>query len=607
MKLKSISIEGFRSFASPQELKLEETPPGLYLVAGINELEPALEGNGAGKSSLMEALFWCLFGKTSRNLKAGSIRTWGTKTCKVSLDCEGFTLTRSSSPNELLLNESPIEQEALEKELHLTPEVMLSAVFFAQFSPFFLDLTTTARMEIYSAALGLGLWEVKSDQAKDFTKTAAQEAQQLEVAHARLEEKEKTLRGMDFSADIAAWDAKQKEKLGKAAAELGSVDLELAPLAKKHDTLASSVAKAQRDFEAHQQALKKAAEQVSIARKQEAQVEAEGKAMDQQVSAAAKEYARFLNRGEGACKECGQELGEAHKKKHAKHLQAIWDGLRLQVSAKVLEFTRAQAASKKMDAAHATLLETVPSLPALEAELRLVAQSLAALNKTKFTAALAMGALKKEVNPFHAQREANKQQVEDVRKQAKQKKAELKETRDLQAQFEFWIKGFKDVRYQVMQESLAQLNAETNECLHQLGLEDWSLEFGVEKENKSGTVKRGFLCTVHSPYTEEAMPWEVWSGGESQRLRLAAQLGVSNLLCSRMGLDFDFEFFDEPSSWLSPGGIKELLTVLQERAQRYGRRIFVADHRAFDFTFDGVLTVTKTEEGSILGAVEAQS
>lgn len=607
MKLNSIAIAGFRSFASPQELNLATVAPGLYLVEGVNDVEPELEGNGAGKSSLFEAYHWAMFGKTSRNLKAGNIRTWGGTQCKVTLTFDDTTLSRSSSPNELLLNGAPVEQGALEKELRLTPEVALSTVMFAQFSPFFLDLTSTARMEIYSAALGLELWETKSNQAKELAKTAAQEAQQLEVAHARLEEKEKTLRAIDFSADIAQWDAKQKEKLGKAITELGGIDAEIAPLAKKHDTLASSAAKAQRDFEAYQQALKKAAEQVSAARKQEAQAEADGKALDRQLGVAAAELARFKNLGEGACKECGQELGKEHKKRHTRHLHDIYDAVRKQIEDQLTVLSKAMVANKKADAAHASLLETVPSLPALETELRLVAQSLATLNKTKYTAALALGVLKKETNPFHAQRDANKQQVEVVSKQAKQKKAELKETRDLQGRFEFWIKGFKDVRYQVMQESLAQLNAETNECLHQLGLTEWALEFSVEKENKSGTVKRGFLCEVRSPYTDEAMPWEVWSGGESQRLRLAAQLGVANLLCSRLGLDFDFEFWDEPSSWLSPGGIKDLLSVLQERAQRYGRRIFIADHRAFDFPFNGTLTVRKTSEGSMLGSVEALS
>jgi DNA repair exonuclease SbcCD ATPase subunit len=287
-------------------------------------------------------------------------------------------------------------------------------------------------------------------------------------------------------------------------------------------------------------------------------------------------------------------------------LQHVCEDLRERITAQGLFISKAQDDRTKTEAAHAELLVNAPALHALEAETKAVQWKLENQNKVKFNKALELGALKKEVNPFRAQMEANKKEAQAVSAKAKEKKDELKDTRDLQARFEFWIKGFKDVRFQVMQESLAQLNAETNECLHQLGLTDWALEFIVEKENKSGTVKRGFLCEVRSPYTEEAMPWEVWSGGESQRLRLATQLGVSNMLCSRLGLEFDFEMWDEPTSNLSPGGINDLMTVLQDRATRYGRRIFLADHRALDFDFSGRLVVTKTEDGSQLGEVEVR-
>jgi len=604
MKLKSICINGFRSFANPQELKLADVPPGLYLVAGNNALEESLEGNGAGKSSLFEAFYWSLFGKTSRNLKAGNIRTWGAKSCCVQAELEGQVVYRQSNPNELTLNSIPIEQSALEKELHITPEVALNSFFFAQFSPFFLDLSTTARMEIYSTALQLEMWERKSDQAKDLAKTAAQGVQTLEVEHARLEEKASTLRGMDYSASIGAWEDQQKEKITRQETVLHAIDKEIGKMATKHDALVSNVAKAQRDYAKHETAVKAAREKSLSAQQAVTVTSTEVRTLNKHLSAATAESARFKKEGKGTCVECGQEIGKEHAKKHAAHLLAVEKELTEQIVSLGAQGVKAAKLQKQAEEEERALTEAAPPLKTLEAELQVLQNNLSVSNKTKYSTALAVAALKKEANPFRAQLEANKKAAKEVSEQAQKKKEELKELRTLQTRFEFWVKGFKDVRYQIMQESLVQLNAEANECLHQLGLTDWSLNFSVEKENKSGTVKRGFLCEVISPYTDEPMPWEVWSGGESQRLRLAAQMGVANLLCSRLGLEFDFEMWDEPSAWLSPGGIKDLLGVLKDRALRYGRRIFVADHRAYDFDFDGVLRITKTEDGSQLDPVE---
>ena len=103
MKLRELTISGFRSFAVPMTLDVKALPPGLYLVAGENKVEPDLQGNGVGKSTIFEAVFWAMFGKTSRNLKAGSIRNWSSDSAKTSVELvmEEGHLLRTWSPNEL--------------------------------------------------------------------------------------------------------------------------------------------------------------------------------------------------------------------------------------------------------------------------------------------------------------------------------------------------------------------------------------------------------------------------------------------------------------------------------------------------------------------------
>lgn len=599
MKLKALEIQGFRSFIGQQRFDVSALQPGLYLVAGDNKLEPALEGNGAGKSSLFEALYWAMQGKTSRNLKAGSVRSWTGGSCRVAAEFEEGTVERTWGPNSLKWQGRDVDQDTLEQAL-VTSDVALSTFYFAQFSPFFLDLGPTARMEIYSNVLGLDLWEQKSDQAKALAREAETEAQKIEVQRARIEATADAFEKASFTADIAAWDAQHRAEVSDARRALKDAEAAHAETVEKHESALRELSKVKTAAAEHSRKLR--ALQATVDEVQEgvyAEMNKQAR-LEAAVGSAQQSLAQFKRLKEGECPECGQALTPGHLKKHARDLQSRLDAA-LEKSAHQRPVLR--AAQARLEKAKVAVDEYRIRAPATEA----AAQRVLGADELMNNAASSVTSLKwnlerllKETNPFKERAEANKRGLAEARKQLAEATKELADTRAVQASFEFWIKGFKEVRFQVIQESLAQLNAEANECLHAFGLEGWALQFTVEKETKSGTVKRGFLCNVLSPYTDEGVPWEAWSGGESQRLRLAAQLGVANLLCSRLGMEIDFEFWDESTTWLPKQGVEAFLTALQERAHRYQKRIFLADHHAFDFPFDGVLVVEKGEEGSII-------
>ena len=144
-----------------------------------------------------------------------------------------------------------------------------------------------------------------------------------------------------------------------------------------------------------------------------------------------------------------------------------------------------------------------------------------------------------------------------------------------------------------------QLEVQVNAALMQLGLLDWSMTFAIDSENKSGGTRRGFSVLVNAPHSDGPVPWEAWSGGESQRLRLAGQLGLSSLIMEFSGASCNLEVYDEPSTWLSSKGITDLLDTLSSRAQSLGKSIWVVDHRSLEYGgFTKVLKVVKTVQGS---------
>jgi DNA repair exonuclease SbcCD ATPase subunit len=597
MKIESVEVSWFRSYETKQTLDLKAFTPGLYAVVGPN---------GAGKSTLFEIVHWVILNETSRGLKAGTIKNWNAKgNCEGALVIDGTRIERGWSPNYLRVDGIDTAQDALEKALQISPSIALHAFHFSQFEDFFIDLKPLPRMELYSEVLGLDLWERKADEVSAVLKKAVIDRHEIELEKARLEERHATLSTIDLTKQINEWEQAHTKELDNIKTQ--------------HKAESKKIEKLGEEFEAKLVALHKVETDRGQTKKtrEDAKTDLE-KATDEAAEAKTNERVALIELNEakrvmfdfkiaadkGVCPTCSQTIPASHRREHAAHLtQAHKEAIRRMDVAETLG-TKAYGAEKIASANVDKLSIKISELDKLAYELEKDAKVIRDEQQRTRTRVQELEKKQKELaserNPFVIQTKNNKVLADEAKKQAGVKQAEIDDAHRFEAALAFWQKGFKEIRFQVMQESLDQLNAEVNESLHDLGLEDWEMHFEVEQETKKGTIKRGFLCTIKSPDSPETgVPWESWSGGESQRLRVASELGVANMISAYLGLDIDTEFWDEPSTWLNDEGIKDLLAVLQERAQRYQRRIFLADHRTLDFPFDGTIEVEKTERGSV--------
>jgi DNA repair exonuclease SbcCD ATPase subunit len=153
-----------------------------------------------------------------------------------------------------------------------------------------------------------------------------------------------------------------------------------------------------------------------------------------------------------------------------------------------------------------------------------------------------------------------------------------------------------------MAQAIEQLELEVNNALGNLGLIGWSVRFDIERETRGGKVtKPGFHVFIKSPENDRAVAWEAWSGGETQRLRLAGSIGLSNLILARAGVSLPFEVWDEPSTYLSGEGITDMLETLYDRARMERKQVWLIDHRSLDFGgFEDTYTVVATSKGTRL-------
>ena len=183
--------------------------------------------------------------------------------------------------------------------------------------------------------------------------------------------------------------------------------------------------------------------------------------------------------------------------------------------------------------------------------------------------------LKKQRDQYRSDDNPHQAQLRDLRRRRAKVDEEMDVLREdltkLARRLErtqYWVRGFKEVQLQVIDETLQELEMATNATLPEMGLEDWSIEYAVERETKSGSVRPELNATVLSPYNDKPVRWESWGGGVGQRLRVAASLALGEVLLNHAGVTCDLTILDEPSRHMSAEGIEDLIEMLADRARR---------------------------------------
>ncbi len=209
--------------------------------------------------------------------------------------------------------------------------------------------------------------------------------------------------------------------------------------------------------------------------------------------------------------------------------------------------------------------------------------------------------MKQEINPYTSMYEENKNKLNVLKRQLLYKKESLQNTvKDFEI-YKYWIKGFKDIKLLLTEDALKEFEIEINNNLTKLGLStDWSIKLGINSENKSGSIKKGFSVLIISPLNDSPVPFECYSGGEGQRIRLSVTMGLVDFIKNRRGVRSNILILDEPTQFLSEGGIEDLIDFLREKAKEDNLKIFLIDHRNLNTygQFSGVLTVIKDLSGS---------
>ncbi|MCK5235666.1 MAG: hypothetical protein KAR06_01670, partial [Deltaproteobacteria bacterium] len=407
----------------------------------------------------------------------------------------------------------------------------------------------------------------------------------------------------DYTDDLKNWESGQEKKSEELCLEAERIGLEIS---KKSGTLAGVeklIPEAQADLDKVNIKIDDADARVKNLNKKGAeyrdlQVEASTK-----LKLVEKELTKFED-VEKNCPYCLQEVSESYLANTTEGLFAKQAKL-AQKKAEYIEkesdiAEKIDAVDKETPASSANPF--INKLSDLNNEKRILDRDIDRMTDDFHVVEQNLEKLHDEKNPYATLQEIRDDKVKTLSAQQEEIAANITAMNKDYELNKYWIKGFKEVRLFVLSEVLQEFEIQVNNALQKLGLPDWTIKLAVDSETKSGTVRKGFSVLVKSPMNDDLVPFECWSGGEGQRLKLAGTLGLMDLIASRAGADWNIEIFDEPTAWLSEEGINDLLDVLKDRSKSTGREIFVIDHRNFNTFggFDGSINVTKDASGTSL-------
>lgn len=610
MKIAGITLAGFKCFSERVSFNFDREP-GLYFLTGRNDMRPELGANAVGKSSLLDAISWCLYGKTLRKLKAADIEAWsGIGSVSVTLDLGGNYLRRSRKPNYLGWADSdglelqPQTQADVDAYVGMSFEMFTNAIMFGQFNRPFLDLMPAEKEKLFSEALELDTWLSYSEVAGSKAKDIEDRLIQLDKEEARLEGELDKEEATDYSDHAKKWEVDHEK-------ELKALKREVVAVTKERGKVAVGIAEGKRAAKEAREALDDIAYDLRDLHRDIDEMDrvlranyAKCSKVDTLYTQTEKHIQQFEDL-EGRCSLCGQEISEAAAEEHLdrldaelaayakerKGLRGEQEDIREEIDSLRRQATKVRAEQDKykerLNSASSTLEHSRKSLDKLSREEKALIRSVSEQTKKS--------------NPFDTLEIEREESLRLLGLEVDTVRASIEAHSGRMNAFKYWVRGFRNVRLYLMDERLAELELEANNVLTELGLSDWRLAFTTERKIGRGGKKAyrpGFFVRIDNG-TERSVPWEAWSGGESQRLRLAGSMGFASLILNHAGIEADIEFWDEPSSYLSEEGIEDLLDALYYRARDKQKQIWIIDHRALEYGgFAETVTVTNDERGS---------
>lgn len=592
MIITKVEISNFKCF-SELTWNLPESN-GLFLFLG---------DNGAGKTSLFDALCWCLFEKTAKGCSAKKLLNRNTDATGYFVRVEiigdhglPYIIKRTWNPNKLTMNGEPVKNERIEELLNMTYEQFLYAVYFAQSTSSFFDLTPGKKLTFLSDVFNINVWTDHADKAK-------KSVEANERAHDSIVTKQLMVQAAisdhnlnigEVKERINAWDAEKQTKLAELQRHIDQLkeqqkdikwdekiirelNLMIADKEKEQETTSIKLKESQNKKVENTAAIKFNNSKINALVKEVEDLDLES--LDENPDK------------KRICTACGQELAKEHLDKCAavilEKLKTI-DAENVQLeNLKVLIDTESNLVDKRW-------LDSVEELKVMRVMLmeQTSKKSEHDILESKINStAHQYEDYNQAANPYTSQLERLEGAVTAAQKELEAIAANLKDSEKLIEQDKFWVKHLPMIRLQELDNIVLELEIMFNQAFSALGFVDWSVKVETERDLANGKDTKRELTLKVTDYLGNEVDLDTLSGGEEQRVRIANDFGLSELIMARTS-SIDLQMWDERSWYLNQEGLAYLIDFFGTLGKN--KRILLVDHKVVDLGgFTEVIQVQK--------------
>jgi DNA repair exonuclease SbcCD ATPase subunit len=606
-----MTIANFLSFG---ETEVGLRDQGLTLIDGDNRDDDTAASNGAGKSALIDALVWCLFGTTLRGYENDEVinRRVGND-CLVTVVFEGgeareqFVITRArrhskfknqlrvardDGHEDMTLASNAETQGVVEKLIGCSLRTFLSSVVFGQDRAYrFSSLTDKEQKDVLDEVLGVERFAeactaaralssacdaavLNADQALDKARTAHEQVseeldelneknakfeqlheEKLDDEHVKLKNAQKRVDQAEVDADATVL----RSKLIAARDAHESADEEIVKLSRTTNGL-------YRDSESARVAVASlAATLESLSSKK-------------------------------TCPTCGQAL--KREKVDVASIEAELQKLQERLKDVETAYGAADLAEKKARAASVKRSASIREIEAGVVRAHSAEADAKAFRMRVDDHRRRIKEIETETNPYAPMIEKAEKKLAKLGKERQLLEQQLEAEKARQKVVRFWVDAFgtKGLRSLLLDTSLPILNAEARRISNAITGGSISIEFSATSELKNGKTVERFEVRVDNKHGAESYKGN--SAGERAKVDLCVGLAIQRLVASRSSSTFNTIFIDEAFDHLDSTAHELVLEVLGEVKKE---SIFVVSHdedlKAF---FPNTMTVRKKNGFSVV-------
>jgi DNA repair exonuclease SbcCD ATPase subunit len=632
MKFPELNIKNFLALT---EAKIKLSDRGLVLIQGENKADTSANSNGAGKSSIPDALCWCWFGTTARGVSGdevvnrdakkdcvvesvvqdGHMTYTATRHRKHKTGKNTFTLKSFDGMKEIDLTKGTekLTQEVASAIIGCSLEVFSGSIYAGQDEMPDLPAMTDKQLKmLIEEAAGVTVLEAAYKKAREDHGTATTALTEARTNVDKAESQAAFMRSqlVSVKGEVGSWEGLKVFRMDNVKSDINAIVPKLRQLMDDIAAIDPADLEAKiKDCDVKIVAV--AAEQTELARLLASASKAESRLriaesnytrMQREHASIKIEVDGIVHRVGCPCNECGRpltpaELADATKAAEgrltSKHTELM--NAESEKEAAEAEFNDAQRERDEYAASMTDISAVSAQRLVFERGLAvyngLVSQQ-SVLTSQARTLRDQLLAIQAETNPHEAtvkKLETSLTALEDSLVSLRKQVLVEEETVALEAEV-VKIYSPAGVRAHVLDDVTPFLNTQSAKYL--VTLSDGNIEatWNTLTPDAKGNLKEKFTIDVTNATGGES--FKSMSGGEKRKVRIATALALQDLVATRASKPIDLFIGDEIDDALDPAGLERLMMILEEKARERGS-VFVISHNELRDHIKQVLLVEK--------------